>query len=516
MIELDKFIKIFEGLTSAYGQTVKTDQFSEKGKHKTKSFTISNPVTKKLWEEHLKGSDPGLGIVAINKENKCKWGCIDIDTYPFDHKKFIKKLKEKNIPIIVCRSKSGGAHAFLFTKKFVPATVMRVKLKLIASAMGFAGAEIFPKQDYIRVDRGDTGSFLNLPYHANERTVRYAYGIEGNVLTLEEFFEVHENTALTESKLNELKIESEKEKKDDFKGMPPCLVTLLSDGVPDGQRNNCMYNVGVYLKKRYPDKEEWQSHMFTYNKEFMTPPLDTTEVNTLIESLDGKEYKYKCKDEPIHSFCDAKKCSMKEFGVGDDGPMPEITQIKKYESDPPIYFVSLDGETVEVDDATLHDPEKFSLACMNQIGTPMMPVPKHAWRKLLIKLFNNGGKGVETIPAPYSSKLEVQLTDILVDYINKAPGKEMDDVLRGIAYSDREGSTFFQFKSFWRYLLKTKSWAEKTYPKQKTLRLLETMFEVKEKLPKIDGKTYRVLEMQTIKLDKPNTRKLEVEKEPWQ
>ena len=57
MIELDKFIKIFEGLTSAYGQTVKTDQFSEKGKHKTKSFTISNPVTKKLWREHLEGKD---------------------------------------------------------------------------------------------------------------------------------------------------------------------------------------------------------------------------------------------------------------------------------------------------------------------------------------------------------------------------------------------------------------------------------------------------------------------------
>ena len=98
----------------------------------------------------------------------------------------------------------------------------------------------------------------------------------------------------------------------------------------------------------------------------------------------------------------------------------------------------------------------------------------------------------------------------------QSPWKELEDVLRGIAYTDKEGSTFFQFKSFWRYLLKTKSWADKTYPKQKTLRLLETMFEVKEKQPKIDGKTYRVLEMLTIKLDKPNPRKLEVEKEPWQ
>ena len=64
--------------------------------------------------------------------------------------------------------------------------------------------------------------------------------------------------------------------------------------------------------------------------------------------------------------------------------------------------------------------------------------------------------------------------------------------------------------------MKTKSWAEKTYPKQKTLRLLEIMFEVKERFTKIESKTYRILVMQTIKLDKPNPRKLEVEKEPWQ
>ena len=171
--------------------------------------------------------------------------------------------------------------------------------------------------------------------------------------------------------------------------MPPCLVTLLSDGVPDGQRNNCMYNVGVYLKKRYPDKEEWQSHMFTYNKQFMKPPLDATEINTLIGSLDSKDYNYKCKDEPIHSFCDSKKCSLQKFGVGDNTPAPEIAEIRKYDSDPPIYFASIDGESVEVDDATLHDPEKFSLACMNQIGKPMMPVAKHVWRRLLIKLFAN-------------------------------------------------------------------------------------------------------------------------------
>ena len=360
------FKNIFEGLDTAYGQTIKTDQFDERGKHKTKSYTVNKVPIPKIWEEHLKGADPGLGIVPINKENKCKWGCIDIDTYPFDHKKFLNQLKSKNIPMILFRSKSGGGHACLFTNDFVPAIIMRAKLKLIASALGFAKAEIFPKQDYIRVDRGDTGSFLNLPYHGGDRTMRFAYDEKGEALKIEDFFEVYKEKALSLDELKNLKIANNKEGDDFFKGMPPCLVTLLSDGVPNGQRNSCMYNVGVYLKKRYPDKDEWQSHMFTYNKKFMEPPLDVGEINTLIESLDGKDYRYKCKDEPIHSFCDAKKCSMKEFGVGDDGPTPEITQIRKYDSDPPIYFVSIGGESVEVDDATLHDPEKFSLACMNQ------------------------------------------------------------------------------------------------------------------------------------------------------
>ena len=146
--------------------------------------------------------------------------------------------------------------------------------------------------------------------------------------------------------------------------------------------------------------------MFTYNKQFMDPPLDANEINTLIGSLDSKDYNYKCKDEPIASFCSAKKCATKEFGIGEDGPTLEITEIRKYESEPPIWFVSLDGPTVEVDGSTLHDAEKFSVACMEQIGKPLMPVPKHAWRKALIKLMVNA----KPITAPESSKISVQLT----------------------------------------------------------------------------------------------------------
>ena len=509
---LERFKQIFSGLEIAYGQTKKTDDFSETGKHQTKSFTIKNPPTDRLWQGHLDGEDPALGIVPIREDNRCKWGCIDIDTYPFDHKSFIKKIRSKNIPMILFRSKSGGAHAFLFTKDFVPASLMRVRLKKIAAELGYAKAEIFPKQDYIRADRGDTGSFLNLPYHGGDKTIRYAFDDEGNCLTLNQFFDMYEKYSLSEKELANVKKTKEKEKLEDdnnpLKGAPPCLIAISKEGIPNGQRNNAMYNFGVYLKKRH--SSDWDLKMYDYNKKYCTPPLERKEIEILIKSLERKEYQYKCKDEPIQSFCNAKLCVTQEFGVGDGAPSPTITEIRKYDSDPPIYFVTIDGESVEVDDVTLHDSEKFSVASMNQLGRPMLPVGKIIWRKMLIHLFKNLGE----VPAPESSKIDVQVKELLADFINKAPGKEMKDIKRGLPYSD-EKESFFKFKDFWRYLQRSKSWPDKTYPKQKTLRLLESLFDAKENTKSIEGKNTRIIEMKTIKLDKPNLRKTNMKDVPF-
>ena len=66
--------------------------------------------------------------------------------------------------MVVFRSKSGGAHVFIFVKEFVSAKLMRIKLKAIAELLGYHSSEIFPKQDEVLVKEGHLGSFLNLPY----------------------------------------------------------------------------------------------------------------------------------------------------------------------------------------------------------------------------------------------------------------------------------------------------------------------------------------------------------------
>jgi hypothetical protein len=373
---------------------------------------------------------------------------------------------------------------------------MRERLKKIASTLGYAKAEIFPKQDYIRADRGDTGSFLNVPYHGNNKSVRFAFDDNGEALKIEEFFKLYDTYSLTEKELVNLKI-SETDNTDDFlKGAPPCLQTILKDGMPEGGRNDMMYNIGVYLKKRFPN--EWEAKMYIYNEKYMKPPLKHTEMTKSIESVGKKDYLYKCKQEPIVSFCNSKVCSKREFGVGDNVPPPEITGISKYPSDPPLYFVNIDGLSVEVDDITLHDPEKFSVACMNQISKPMLPLGKIIWRKQLVKLFEK----LQMLDAPDSSKIDVQIKDLLADFINKAPGKKIDDLKRGLPFTE-DGITYFKFKDFWKYIQRSKSW---TIQKQRTTKLLDDLFSAKESTIKIDKESVRAMKMETIKLDKPNVR----------
>jgi hypothetical protein len=507
MIEIKKFKNIFEGSYNAYGQTRKTEEYDERGKHKTKSVIIKQSVTDQMWADHLLGTDPALGIIPINEDSKCKWACIDIDVYNLNHKELIDKIKLNKLPLVVFRSKSGGAHVFLFTKEFTPAALFRNKLKDIAAMLGYARSEIFPKQNHINKDRGDVGSFLNLPYHNVNQTLRYAFKEDGSAMSINEFFNHYDQIVLTEEELVELKIKEDKPEDNDLlKGAPPCLKMLAKEGIPNGQRNNAIYNFGVYVKKRFPDN--WDTKIFNYNDKYCQPPLDKKEIDILIKSITGKEYQYKCKDEPIASFCNSKKCIKQEFGVGDDfSPGLEIKEIQKYTSNPPIYYVTVGEGMVEVSGADLHEPDKFSLKCLEQINQSMLPVAKLIWRKQINKLLQ------ESIPieAPEVLKTDNQLKELLIEFISRANGKKKEDIKRGIPFTEN-GISYFKFKSFWNFLLRSKSWNIKY---EATMRMLETLFGAKEEISNLEGKNTRHLIIKQLEVDKPIVRKDKIKDVPF-
>ena len=132
------FKDIFKGLDRARGVTYVDKKGEDGQKIKGKSFVTREKVTDDLWNKHLQGIEPSLGIIPINDDNKCIWGCIDIDSYAgFDHKKLISKIKELKLPLVVFRSKSGGAHVFLFTQVPVEAKIVRDKLLSISAVLGY-------------------------------------------------------------------------------------------------------------------------------------------------------------------------------------------------------------------------------------------------------------------------------------------------------------------------------------------------------------------------------------------
>ena len=141
MTDITKFKAIFKGLEIAYG-TYRIESSRGDGKQAGKAVVVRKQPTDDLWAKHLEGIEPSLGIIPIREDNSCIWGCIDIDQYPLDHAGLIKKVRSLGLPMVVCRSKSGGAHVFLFVKEPIPAANMQRFLKASAALLGEAGREI--------------------------------------------------------------------------------------------------------------------------------------------------------------------------------------------------------------------------------------------------------------------------------------------------------------------------------------------------------------------------------------
>ena len=115
-MDATRFAVIFDGLKSAYG-VYSVDRKKANGKSVGKAMLIREERTTRLWEKHLAGGGDALAIIPINEDNKVKWGCLDVDEYPLDHKLLVEKIRRLKIPMVVCRSKSGGAHCYVFVSE---------------------------------------------------------------------------------------------------------------------------------------------------------------------------------------------------------------------------------------------------------------------------------------------------------------------------------------------------------------------------------------------------------------
>jgi hypothetical protein len=418
------FMRLFTGFGEAYGIYNLTGEVTDSGKQKGRAASKKGLVTTDLWELHLKG-EQGLGIIPINNDSKVRFGAIDIDEYPLDHVSLNKNLVDHGIPLVQTRTKSGGAHLWLFLDDWTEAKFVQDQLKRFAAFLGYGNAEIFPKQSQILAERGDVGQWINMPYFDCHKTTRYGWGDTHKALTAEGFIQYVDRRTVSAQVVKDVHLQE----MEVLPGGPPCLQHILSHGgFPEGTRNNGLFNLGVYAMKSSPDN--FQGKIEELNAKHMDPPLSGQEVLGVIKSIRKKEYTYTCSTQPMARYCNKAKCRACKFGIGQgDLGMPVFGTLTKVCTTPPVWFLDVEGGgRLQLRTEDLQSPFLFQLKCMETLNVMPGRIKAEQWAEIVGKLLAK----VALVDVPRDVTPKGQMLAHLEDFLTgRAQANSAPEILLG-------------------------------------------------------------------------------------
>ena len=212
----EEMFSLFRGSNTHYGKYDLTDAKKVGLKlvaQTNNRSTITGSLTVDLWNDHLLGNF-GIGIVPIFNKTKVVWGAIDIDEYDLDYNKILVDIEKNKLPLVTIKSKSGGIHCYLFCNEEIEAEDMIACLKVCAQKINFAkvvrkngsiqDTETYPKQSEVKVDQGDSGNWLNMPYFDYKNGIRKCIVLKNDLVTeleIEEFIQYANNKKISYSDL---------------------------------------------------------------------------------------------------------------------------------------------------------------------------------------------------------------------------------------------------------------------------------------------------------------------------
>lgn len=376
-----------------------------------------------------------LGTVPIREDNTCLFGVLDLDDDGVDLHELEAKVVAFKLPLVVCRSKSGGAHLYCFLRAPVDARVLVDALKKFRAVLGHernangSPVEIFPKQ--VKLAPGQTGNWINLPYYDHEHTNRYA--VTGQrVLGLSEFLAFADTRTTSEAGL----LEWADPALGPFKDGPICLQELHKQGCPDGGRNNTLLNVGIFYKVSQPGS--WQEALKEYNGS-IEAPVDERELAQIIRNLERHEYAYTCSNHPLENVCKKKPCKKQLYGISVFSKkkrldsLPELSNLVKTKSDPPMYRVSVNGIVLECTLDQIYSPILFCRLVFERMNIRLVPPKEHEWAELMQQLTDSM---TEEDASPDASKFGRLIGHLDVFLQTRFKSDSLDDVLLSKAAVD--------------------------------------------------------------------------------
>jgi P4 family phage/plasmid primase-like protien len=267
--DLARFMELFVGGEQAHGLW----DHEKPGKE---ALTVRAPATRDNYEAHLDGR-MGLGLVPLRLDGTCRFAAVDIDIDIIDHLSLLEKVIARKFPLSVCRSKSGGAHLYLFLKKpGLPAAQIIQLLKKWAVLLGYPSAEVFPKQ--AKITQRKCGNWINLPYFGHGRTTRYAVGPSGR-LSLGEFLDAVEFYDPARCNADETPLPEPAEP-----AAPE--VPIVADGkIIEGRRNETLTSIAGSMRRRGLGQKAIEAALLEHNQEECEPPLPEREVSAIAASV---------------------------------------------------------------------------------------------------------------------------------------------------------------------------------------------------------------------------------------
>lgn len=424
--------------------------------------TVRSPVTDQLWAQHLAGTHP-LGVIPIRGDSTVTWGCIDVDSYDENLLDLVRRIEADDLPLVACRSKSGGLHLFMFLAEPQSAGSLQAVLRDLAASLGRAGSEIFPKQTQILEERGDFGNWMVMPYFGGDfgGKLRQQVGLRktGAELTVEEFLNAAENARLSPQKFNKLVATPRRSSSAPrstkntnstnlFEDGPPCLQHMSTGGFPEGGRSSSLLMIGIYLKRR--NASTWKQELEDANRLYMKPPLSSDEVMNHIRSLEKKDYEYTCKTEPMAGHCDSHVCLTRRFGVGGGGAWPSVAGLSKLNTDPPIWFVDVGESRLELKTEELQNYVLFHRVAMEKANVCYRAMKQSDW------LMSVGAamQQLTLVDAAVDVSEVEQFRELLEEFLtNRTRGEVREDLLNGRPWEDQEEKRhYFRLKDLIKFL----------------------------------------------------------------
>lgn len=389
---------------------------------------VKGPPTPELWEKHLAGVRP-LGISPLREDGLCRWGVIDIDVYRgLDH----GELARAGLPLVVCRSKSGGAHLYLFASDWVPQATMNAALVALAARLGHADAETYPPA-------AGPGNWINMPaWTSTERCGVKAGGLEMDVVELIAAAEACRQSPDAVAALGRRETGADKEGT-----ISSRVLRKLSEraaeiaSMADGRKralHDTAFLFGKYVLKERVDAE--------------------TVVGRLIAAAVAAGLEHHIAESHVRNGLEARL--KKRGGDGDDdeddGRYPEIEKIVIITGcDEPTWRVTVaDYGDITLPSKEVWKNDLFNLRCAENLRVGFKRLSVNEWADRL----NGALRLAEFEAAPKDETPEYRFRLALEEFFfDRHRADRIEELVFGKPYHDDNDRIWFRFKDLYRRLV---------------------------------------------------------------